>query len=45
MSGESGISEDQWYKKYPELYQMEINAMKMVCPEASHGFLDTGQMY
>lgn len=45
MSGESGTSEDQWYKKHPELYQMEIDAMKTVCPEASHGFLDTGQMY
>lgn len=45
MSVESGTSEEQWYKKSPELYQMEIDAMKTVCPKASYGFLDTGQMY
>ena len=33
------------YKKSPKMYQMETDTMKMLCPEASHMFLDTGQMY
>lgn len=35
----------QWYEKFPELYQKEINSMELVCPKASHGFFITGQMY
>lgn len=46
MSVEPNTTEiNQWYVDYPELYQQEIDAMKTVCSEAAHGFLDTGQMY